>query len=245
MAKSKPSSNNRHSRSNKSVLNGTRAHAPKRPAPPPDPTTLLSQAADALQTGQPELALPIATKALALLSSNETPISTSTSPPSTSSSRGESPYPITALPALSLLGAIHLELGSPDEARNAFLEAVELDPAGTTPTDSEGGAAERFLWLAQLCEEGGDESLRWFERGIGVLEREIQALADGKPLPKSSQRNGMDRREDRLGTVSVEDLLEEKRRKVAEALCGMAEVWMTDLSYAALFHLFYQVIPMC
>ena len=84
--------------------------------------------------------------------------------------------------------------------------------------EGDGGGAEKFLWLAQLCDNGGYESIAWFEKGLSILERELRLLDD------SIQLEG-DAHVDRRGEA------EEKRRKVAAALCGMVEVWMTDLSY--------------
>lgn len=150
---------------------------------------LLTQATILLQTSQPEEALVAARRALNILQPTSKPT-------------------IAALPALNLLGEINIELGDPDSAREAFTVAILLDPEGAND------GAEKFLWLAQLNEEGGAESVKWFEKGIEVLRREIEEL-DGKLVKKAD----------------VEDLLEEKRMKIATALCGIAEVYMTDLSW--------------
>ena len=159
---------------------------------------LLAQATALLQTGQPDAALPIAQRALALLQpASITPTSAS-------------------LPALILLGEIYLELGDSESATSTFLTAVTLDPDGMVP-ECEGGGSEKFLWLAQLCEEGGEESIQWFEKGVKVLERAIKEL-------DCAAQDGT-REAERIA------LLEEKKRKLAAALCGMVEVWMTDLSY--------------
>ena len=112
------------------------------------------------------------------------------------------------LPALNLLGEINVELGDPDSAREAFQAAIVIDPEGAHD------GAEKFLWMAQLNEEGGAESVRWFEKGIEVLKREISGL-EGKKAKKDE----------------IEELLEEKRQKIANSLCGIAEVYMTDLSW--------------
>jgi tetratricopeptide (TPR) repeat protein len=121
-----------------------------------------------------------------------------------------------ALPALNLLGEISVELGAVDEARVYFEEAVKLDPLGTV-----GGAladgAEKFLWLAQLAEEGGKASVTWFERGAQALMNEIAALESGQAI---------DLDEEALLLLRVE-----KKRKLANALCGLVEVYMTDLSW--------------
>lgn len=154
------------------------------------PEELLIQAATLLQTSQPEEALVAARRALNLLQPG-------TSKPSAAT-----------LPALNLLGEINVELGDPDSAREAFQAAIVIDPEGAND------GAEKFLWLAQLNEEGGAESVRWFEKGIEVLKKEISEL-EGK----------------RAKNNEVEELLEEKRQKIANSLCGIAEVYMTDLSW--------------
>ncbi|KAK0962909.1 hypothetical protein LTR91_019261 [Friedmanniomyces endolithicus] len=121
-----------------------------------------------------------------------------------------------ALPALNLLGEISVELGDGEAARGYFEKAVTLDPTGEIP-EAMGGGAEKFLWLAQLCEEGGQASVDWFERGVKALQIEIAALESGG-VP------GMD--EESLLMLRVE-----KKRKLANALCGIVEVYMTDLSW--------------
>ena len=198
MAKSRPARPAKESRKGKSnsILHGT--HAPrskpssqKQPAPV-NPSLLLSQATSLLHTGQPSSALPIAVRALSLLHPTAAPAEATPA----------------ALPALTLLAEIHIELGDAEAARSYFLQAVDIDAEGLAPD-----GAEKFLWVAQLCEEGGEESVRWFERGAGVLRREI-AAGEGK-----------------AGRYLE---VEEKKRRLAGALCGVAEVWMTDLSYAYL-----------
>lgn len=76
---------------------------------------------------------------------------------------------------------------------------------------------EKFLWLAQLSEEGGRESVEWFERGCAVLRQEISALESSLNAKK--------------GDVAVTKEVEERRRKLSGALCGIVEIWMTDLSF--------------
>jgi tetratricopeptide (TPR) repeat protein len=114
------------------------------------------------------------------------------------------------------LGEISVELGAVEEARIYFEEAVKLDPFGTV-----GGAladgAEKFLWLAQLAEEGGKASVTWFEKGAQALMNEIAALESGQAI---------DLDEEALLLLRVE-----KKRKLANALCGLVEVYMTDLSW--------------
>jgi tetratricopeptide (TPR) repeat protein len=158
--------------------------------PKASPEALLVQAATLLQTSEPEEALVAARRALNILQP-------SSSPPS-----------VAALPALNLLGEIQVELGDPESAREAFEAAIAIDPLGASD------GAEKFLWMAQLNEEGGAKSVAWFEKGIEVLKREIGEL-EGKLVKKTE----------------VTDLLEEKKQKVANSLCGIAEVYMTDLSW--------------
>jgi tetratricopeptide (TPR) repeat protein len=160
------------------------------PKPKASPEALLVQAATLLQTSEPEEALVAARRALNILQP-------SSSPPS-----------VAALPALNLLGEIQVELGDPESAREAFEAAIAIDPLGASD------GAEKFLWMAQLNEEGGAKSVAWFEKGIEVLKREIGEL-EGKLVKKTE----------------VTDLLEEKKQKVANSLCGIAEVYMTDLSW--------------
>jgi hypothetical protein len=67
------------------------------------------------------------------------------------------------------------------------------------------------LWLAQLSEEGGADSVRWFEKGIAVLRRDIQSL-------------------EQCGSVDDAAIAKEQKQKLANALCGVVEIYMTDLS---------------
>jgi tetratricopeptide (TPR) repeat protein len=163
------------------------------------PQSLLDQATTLLQTSQPDEALPLAKEALSMLE------------------RSDSGSAAEVLPALTLVAEIHVELGDVTSAREAFLRAAEIDPDGLLlPAEKDGGGgggdAEKFLWLAQLCEEGGQRSVDWFERGVGVLRRQIQSL---EALPGKA------------GDAAVE----EKKEKLSQALCGIAEVYMTDLSW--------------
>lgn len=158
------------------------------------PESLLARATALLQTSQPDEALNYARHVLEL-------------------SQSSSPNTSATLPALTLIAEIYIDLGDIEAARDFFLQAVEVDPEGLVP-EGAGGGAEKFLWLAQLCEEGGAKSVEWFERGIAILRAQIGEL-EGKS---------------NLGKVA---LLEEKRTKLADALCGIVEVYMTDLSWEA------------
>ena len=118
-----------------------------------------------------------------------------------------------SLPVLNLLGEISVELGDVDNARRYFLLAVKVDPDGGI-ADEAGGGAEKFLWLAQLSEEGGADSVRWYERGVAALKAQIDALRN---TPRDAQEK--------------EVLENEKRASIATALCSVVEVYMTDLSW--------------
>ncbi len=161
--------------------------------------TLLTEATALLHTSQPEQALSNAQKALSLLQPTAEPT-------------------VASLPALNCLGEVYIELGDVDAARDAFARAEALDPEGLIPED-EGGGVGKFFWLAQLAEEGGAGSVRWYEKGADVLRRQIAELSGGPG--------------DRQNGHGYESLLEEKKKALANALCGMAEVYMTDLSYEA------------
>lgn len=190
MAKTKP--NNKKTRKReKSALNRV-APSPSKPSTPPkSPQVLLLEAATTLQQGDIVSAAKLATNALSLVDVESE----------------------EALPALNLLGEIHVELGEIDAARRYFLQAAGIDEDGDIGEDI-GGGAEKFLWLAQLSEEGGHDSVGWYEKGAMSLRIQIQALLDRKKLDSDAQA-----------------MLEEKRRKLAVALCGVVEVYMTDLSW--------------
>ncbi|KZL86315.1 tpr domain-containing protein [Colletotrichum incanum] len=160
---------------------------------PANPALLLVEAATKLQEGDLENAVSAAKKAL----------------------DGTGAGGDYELAAVNLLGLITLEMGEVDEARAYFLRAVELDADGALD-ERTGGGPEKFLWLAQLSEEGGQDSVNWFDKGAQSLRGQIQALTD---LPKRS--------------VEQEAQLEERKRKLGGTLCAVAEVYMTDLSWEA------------
>jgi tetratricopeptide (TPR) repeat protein len=193
MAKTKPK-NKKSMKRDKSLLNRVAGSHSKTSTPPKSPLILLTQATATLEQGDVAGAVKPAKRALSLLD----------------------PKSEEALPALNLLGEIHVELGDIDAARLYFLQAAAIDEDGTIGEDV-GGGAEKFLWLAQLSEEGGQDSVDWFEKGAVSLRIQIQViqeLLDQKKLGKE-------------GDV----FLDEKRRKLAGALCAAVEVYMTDLSW--------------
>jgi tetratricopeptide (TPR) repeat protein len=158
------------------------------------PQQLLERANDNFQTGQIAEALRDAYKAYNTIQSK---VSLDRTP---------------LLPALNLLGEINVELGDITAAVGYFKIAVEIDPDGQIP-EEQGGGAEKFMWLAQLSEEGGLDSVHWFQKGADVWRRDIADLAS------------------RESSEEVEVLLDEKTAKLASALCAIAEIYMTDLSW--------------
>lgn len=188
MGKSKVKNKKDSPKQKKSVLNGVGGAISKPQMAENNTTELLEKATILLQTGQAEAALPLAQRVLELSPEN--------SPES--------------LSAVNLVGEIYVELGDIDAARQTFLHAVQIDPEGTIP-ESQGGGAEKFLWLAQLSEQGGADSVGWYEKGVGALRNIIQSL-EQSTKPEDAT------------------LCEEKRKKLATALCGVVEIYMTDLS---------------
>ncbi|KAK3299102.1 uncharacterized protein B0H64DRAFT_387152 [Chaetomium fimeti] len=160
-----------------------------------NPRELLAQATASLEEGDPETAARIALVAYEHI--------------------GEGGRQAGA--ALSLLGQIHVELGEVDTARAFFAAAVKVDEDGSLPEDI-GGGPEKFLWLAQLSDDGGQDSVSWFERGAAALRSQIQTLTESlesRPLTRDAQ----------------EAIIAEKRKRLAETLCAVVEVYMTDLSW--------------
>ncbi|KAH0498500.1 hypothetical protein TgHK011_005753 [Trichoderma gracile] len=119
------------------------------------------------------------------------------------------------LKALNLLGVLSVEDGEVEDARDYFLRAVKLDEEGTLD-EKIGGGPEKFLFLAQLSEEGGQDSVEWFERGAAALRKQIQRLNDVASR-----------------TAEQQAALDELQSKLGGVLCAVAEVYMTDLSWEA------------
>ena len=166
----------------------SKRHKKSRPKSKMAPAELLRQAEGLFLTGRFDEALQTAAMALADIQPH-----------------GSAPT-LASLKPFNLIGNIYVRLGNSDLARDYFLKALELDPEGSIP-ESEGGGSGKFLWLAQLSEDGGHDSVRWFERGATVIRNQIAALGDGDA---ESYNN---------------------RRKLAAVLCSITEVYMTDLSW--------------
>jgi tetratricopeptide (TPR) repeat protein len=167
----------------------------------PDPKQLLAEATARLQQGEAAEARRLARRAWEHISSaDDSELEAQAS---------------TAEAIVTLLGEIAVEMGEVEEARTWFLRAVDVE-SNIKAANGDGGGAEKFLWLAQLSEEGGQDSVQWFERGAAVLRREVTLLEE-----KSK------------GLSAAPDGLQEKKNKLAETLCAVAEVYMTDLSWEA------------
>ncbi|KAI1104182.1 TPR domain-containing protein [Jackrogersella minutella] len=117
------------------------------------------------------------------------------------------------LSSLNFLGQVNLELGEFEAARAYFLRAVAIDGDGAKDEDV-GGGPEKFLCLAQLSDEGGHDSVTWFEKGAAALRTQVATLEDA-----------------RRRSAEQEAALHELKRKLAMTLCSVAEVYMTDLSW--------------
>lgn len=110
-----------------------------------------------------------------------------------------------SLPALECAAEIHVEMGEIDTARSFYMKAAEADPDGN-PEEEGGSGPEKFLWLAQLSAEGGMDAVRWYEKGLDALRRWMGRSDAGirwrdRGLPE----------------------------KTCSALCGLTELFMTDL----------------
>lgn len=129
-----------------------------------------------------------------------------------------------ACAAYNLLGEVNVELGEIDAAREYFLEAAGRDAEGALPEEL-GGGPEKFNWLAQLSDEGGADSVRWFERAAACLRNQVQSLAEAAAAARRKGGAHGTAAEELEGTAT------EKRQKLSETLCAVAEVYMTDLSW--------------
>jgi tetratricopeptide (TPR) repeat protein len=179
---------------------------------------LLTEAAALLEQSQPELALPLAEEALQRLEAErqqEHPLQKDDEIDIEEllslAAQGQPTLPTV----LALDAEIHVALGDIASAQRNFTRATQIDQDGAMIS------AEPWLWLAQLCEEGGRESIRHFEQACEVLRNEIEVLEEAV--------NDMGTSSD--GQEGVRRVLDEKKSKLADALCAMAEVYMTDLSW--------------
>ncbi len=100
---------------------------------------------------------------------------------------------------------------------------MTLDPDGAI------GDADKFLWLAQLSEHGGRDSVEWFSRGATVLRREIAGMGAKAAQGERDRKEGKPPSQSQAAQLQAQE--DEKRKNLAGALCGIIEVYMTDLSW--------------
>jgi len=208
MAKTKSESRSKRKSDSKDILRSNNAPLVKSAKFKPEKSIeeLLTEAAELLERSQPEDALALADEALQRLEAEKE----STGDIDALLSQAEAGKP-TIPPALVLNAEIHLALGDVDQARSHFLRATNVDLDGALIS------AEPWLWLAQLCEEGGRKSIEFFSKAAEVMRNEIDVLEDTEAMAVEGNQK----------------ILDGRKAKLADALCGMAEVYMTDLSWEA------------
>ncbi|KAM3510202.1 hypothetical protein MY10362_000120 [Beauveria mimosiformis] len=167
--------------------------APSRPEKKEKPSAgaLLDDAETLFEVGNIEEAISLADKALA-----------------TTGEGGD-----FELRAVNLLALLHIEDGEVEEARSFFERAANIDKNGEMD-EKVGGGPDKFLFLAELSEEGGQDTVKWFDRGATALRKQIQNL-DSISNKTPEQQAAYD----------------EKQKKLGGVLCAVAEVYMTDLSW--------------
>ncbi|KAM3443542.1 hypothetical protein MY4824_000428 [Beauveria thailandica] len=167
--------------------------APSRPEKKEKPSAgaLLDDAETLFEVGNIEEAISLADKALA-----------------TTGEGGD-----FELRAVNLLAILHIEDGEVEEARSLFERAANIDKNGEMD-EKVGGGPDKFLFLAELSEEGGQDTVKWFDRGATALRKQIQNL-DSISSKTPEQQAAYD----------------EKQKKLGGVLCAVAEVYMTDLSW--------------
>jgi tetratricopeptide (TPR) repeat protein len=174
---------------------------------------LLEEAASLLDEGQPDAALPLAQECMRRLQSEQPPPSTLPNSEYTTTLLQLTAQEKPTLPqAVVLVAETYLALGETASASTHFEAAVRLDPVGQIIS------ADPLCNLAQLCDEGGAKSIEYFERGCQVLRNEIEGLKALQPAEEDDEH------------VMLTDM---KQAQLADVLCGMAEVYMTDLSWEA------------
>lgn len=164
--------------------------------------TLLEEAATHLEHSQPEQALPLVQEALRRLEAD-----TSAYAEIDTLLKDAAQEKATFPTALTLGGDICLALGDVDKARAQYELAVQIDPNGALVS------AEPYLQLAQLCEDGGKKSIYYFDKAIEVMKNEIEVL------------------DEQMDIEGTQEILDSRRLRIADALCAMTEVYMTDLSW--------------
>ena len=224
MAKSRPSGRNKKAKSSTQDAQLHNINTPSKPKNQQSSAlhekTLIREASEHLVRSNPESALKCATQVVANIDSR---LRRQAAGDRLNIDFGwdNRPENATAYQALHIIAQANLELGNIDSAREYFLKCVEADPHGTAPEDW-GGGPEKFFILGQLCEEGGRESLSWFERGCEILRKNISRY---RSCLETVDADGF------APVAGYLPLLQEGCQKLSEALCSMTELWMTDLSF--------------
>lgn len=207
MAKTRTTKAHR-SKPSDAVLHSTSAHVKSATTKPV--SALLAEASELLSQSQPDAALPLATQCMRRLQSEQPPPASLPNEEYIDGLLRIAAQEKPTLPqAVVLVAEIYLALGDVKSTTSHFEAAVRIDPDGALVS------ADPLLYLAQLCEEGGAQSIAYFERGCDVLRNEIEVLAESL----------LD--DDEEGKL----ILKTKQANLSEGLCGMAEVYMTDLSF--------------
>jgi tetratricopeptide (TPR) repeat protein len=183
-----------------------RKHKRRPVDPSPTPQQLLTEAASLLEQSDASSAYKLASSALKSLKS----------------AIKADEDAIACLPALCILGEACVELGDIAGAQRYFTQAAEIDPDGEI-SESKGGGPDKFLWLAQLSEEGGQDAVKWFEKAAKVLRGQISELED-------EDDNDSDLEEEHNEGSGDSELIKTKKNALASALCAITEIYMTDLS---------------
>lgn len=102
-------------------------------------------------------------------------------------------------PAYELLGEIYVEQEQEDDARTAFKKAIALDKH----EENSMTGFEKYLWMGQLCKEGGEMAIKYYKTGV---KRLISVIARTEETDQYSMR-----------------------ARLASAYSAMAELYMTDL----------------
>ncbi|EPE09214.1 tpr domain-containing protein [Ophiostoma piceae UAMH 11346] len=229
MAKTRPASSKKGKKNKSSSRSGASA-SPSAGRPSKSPRAYVDEAEIAMTQGDVEIALTAALKAQKTLEDAR------------SGASNNIVIDGVGLAAVySLVGEIHLENGDVEEARESLTRSVGLDTDGTLP-DTLGGGVDKYLYLAQLSEEGGHDSLKWFQQGVeglraraGQLHKEIENERRRNKSSKTTKpASSMDGDDDDDDDEDVDEATVELtiiNGKLAQILCAMAEVWMTDLSF--------------
>lgn len=109
--------------------------------------------------------------------------------------------------ALEGLGELLMEQGLVEEAKDAFLKSIAVNPQ-----DSGG----KFMYLAQL--QQGMEALESFQQGLSLLKRDLDIFYSKSGASSSSSNTNTE------GPMML-------KRQLCTGYCSVAELWMSDLCF--------------